>query len=772
MKELTVGTINTIPKSQVIYKEGQKIQSVALLIKGNVQISNAAFHMQVGPGTVIGVMDLYTEKYINTYKTVGECTLFVYEAYSIEDIQQLLQYNQENKGYMIKSLNTCLSTMYDEYVGMKNTTDTVYEAIVTIMKRYEAIKATYQLTTMFEHGFPELEQYEKPYPMKEEWILSIKELRNVPFEVITTYYSYLPNSLKKEMNEKIKLATIMMDHVKSRYGYLLHLYHTLFHEYLGCIFTVLCSDIKKLAPSHASYEELIQLVNDVIAVLNQMEVAHKEVFGKLAGQNRAAIEKQYQEMLSENSEAAGSQEEELDDVAYVAQLQDSVAQILRYGQVDQVTGQRFMELLRQFAQLKDKFDFSEETRQLRKEITSIFFFVYKKVFLQAYHTRSYPKAVELFLHFGFLEETLLTEEQLVQLSKLKVSHTVTHYCHYYTMYDWLVQIYEGKKEPSKNERDQEYREVVRTLKVEGKITEVEEKAYLEDKSMKLDYEINHLFLNNMKLTNGNIRAFVPFLFEEGLPKNVAHYFVSPHAIDMVVREILAIDFSVFYQEVLYSNPALNIPRELVLEQHLPDIILFPNSGVRGVMWQDIENRKRASSARFCLSILHEASLKDTMIYMIGRYRWEICRTQQGLAWNDITNKCLTSEYSDYIQFYRKNKDLSEERKDKIKQQLIKARNNTKECFVLDYENWIKYESQGSLRLNKVARTILATYCPFIKQVRYQLMNLPMFGESMVRYEREAASRLRVLEAKCLAIEKKSKEVPQEILHTIMYYKEK
>ena len=44
-------------------------------------------------------------------------------------------------------------------------------------------------------------------------------------------------------------------------------------------------------------------------------------------------------------------------------------------------------------------------------------------------------------------------------------------------------------------------------------------------------------------------------------------------------------------------------------------------------------------------------------------------TIEGTAWNDIKVKSLTSEYSDYLQFYRKNRELSEERKEKLKYQI-------------------------------------------------------------------------------------------------------
>ena len=95
--------------------------------------------------------------------------------------------------------------------------------------------------------------------------------------------------------------------------------------------------------------------------------------------------------------------------------------------------------------------------------------------------------------------------------------------------------------------------------------------------------------------------------------------------------------------------------------------------------------------------------------MAAVYRWEICRTVQGNYWNDVREHSLTSEYCDYVQFYRKNKDLTEEAKEKIRAQFKSCRNSYREMFAKDYDVWVKYESQNSIRLNKVVRGILYMY---------------------------------------------------------------
>ena len=118
----------------------------------------------------------------------------------------------------------------------------------------------------------------------------------------------------------------------------------------------------------------------------------------------------------------------------------------------------------------------------------------------------------------------------------------------------------------------------------------------------------------------------------------------------------------------------------------------------------------------------------------GRFRWEMCRRIQGMRCNDIRENSLTAEYCDYLQFYRKNHNLTAEAREKIKGAIVKAKNNFREVFVADYVAWIKYESQGSVRLNKVARDIVFRYCPFSKSIRNKLKESPMYRDMIGKFE--------------------------------------
>ena len=262
------------------------------------------------------------------------------------------------------------------------------------------------------------------------------------------------------------------------------------------------------------------------------------------------------------------------------------------------------------------------------------------------------------------------------------------------------------------EFDLDYEEYIRSLRKTNEITEEEGNKRLNDKMARLDYEIQNMFQYNNRLVNGQILSFVPFLQESSFITGIKKAFVTSNTINEAIEELKKIDYSVFYREEFYDNAELNIKREYVVKEVFPDIILFPNSGENGIMWQELSGRKRDSKGRFLLPSFTVKNLQELFIKVLGRYHWELCRTIQGAAWNNIKYKSLTSEYMDYIQFYRKNRELSEDRKEKLKAQIQKSRNNSREVFTTDYEAWIRNESQGAIRLNKVTREMLATYCPF------------------------------------------------------------
>ena len=202
-----------------------------------------------------------------------------------------------------------------------------------------------------------------------------------------------------------------------------------------------------------------------------------------------------------------------------------------------------------------------------------------------------------------------------------------------------------------------------------------------------------MFTVGNRITYGKITTFCPILGEYDLINSIDKMLVTVEKLEDALNGIRKVDYSVFYRDGMFSDPARDINRETIKKEVLPDIILMPNAGTKAMMWQETAGVKRDTKARFLFPIFTAADIEEMMLEIVGRFRWEICRKEQGVHWNDIREKSLTSEYCDYIQFYRKNHELSPDAKEKIKNTLSRARNNYREVFVKDYVNWMKYESK-------------------------------------------------------------------------------
>ena len=188
------------------------------------------------------------------------------------------------------------------------------------------------------------------------------------------------------------------------------------------------------------------------------------------------------------------------------------------------------------------------------------------------------------------------------------------------------------------------------------------------------------------------------------------------------------------------------------------------------MWQDITGKRRTSKGRLFVPIWLEKELSLEMVHLLGNFRWEKCRTETGSHWNDFRYPSLTSEYTDYLQFYKKNSELSQERKNKIRAQLVQCNNKHKEVFLKDYADWILREARGAMKLSRVARTILFTYCPFSAETMKALEGQTAYSEAAKKYIRDNRAARKSLDMMMHKWAKAGLEVPQEITATVEYLK--
>ena len=91
-------------------------------------------------------------------------------------------------------------------------------------------------------------------------------------------------------------------------------------------------------------------------------------------------------------------------------------------------------------------------------------------------------------------------------------------------------------------------------------------------------------------------------------------------------------------------------------------------------------------------------------------------------------------------------------------------------FIRDYLLWIMLESTASPRLNKIARQILFTYCPFSYEVRQRVQSNPLYGELLRRHDVKCQQHLSHLTKLCQKLRNEGTQVPETIEQEVEYYK--
>ena len=512
-----------------------------------------------------------------------------------------------------------------------------------------------------------------------------------------------------------------------------------------------------------------QSVDQIVEKINDTETFLTEKAGISIQLDRDKMERLYFALLS----GEGQTQEEIEklDEPGIEYLYESLGQIVEYAPVHMRVKSEFTEAVEAFMSLSDKFARTPEATEVRKNISKLYYEIYEAVVKKSMDDEDVPLAVRLFLDYGFVSEKLLTDEELDTMLRLRPEmDQAEDGCRVYTMSKWLQAVYDGVKETSKNEFDEDFATYLRRQLKEQKITQKELDEAIVDKEQRMHFECQNMFRYASRIINGNITMFVPILCSDGIFSNMKNSYMTEKRLNDAIRQIEKIDYSIFYRERLVSYENVDINKAIVIERVTPDIILFPVYGRNTIMWQDITGKRRTSKGRLFVPVWLEKELSLAMVQLMGNFRWEKCRTETGSHWNDFRYPSLTSEYTDYLQFYKKNSELSQERKNKIRAQLVQCNNKHKEVFLKDYADWILREARGAMKLSRVARAILFTYCPFSAETMKALEGQTAYSEAAKKYIRDNRAARKSLDMMMHKWTKAGLDVPQEISATVEYLK--
>lgn len=769
--------VNQVDKNTTIYPEGERISGVAIILKGRVLAKSKGSRVLLGTGNFIGVSDLSFGKYLCSYEAFDEVLFYSFPVQRMEEVTDIFNINKDYKGLMSASLSRYVAEMEKIYTQLRNGVEDIYDFVDKYNKRYMDLGSKLGYSVNAIAALNDLEPYSEENLLDDRRLEYYKECARVSVDNWKAFCSYGEIVALYTLEDSQELISLMLSECGRMADYLEKLLKGLINNTDNCLFKNYAALAISIEDTGGDNREFIKVIDAIIERINFLEKLFEEKLGKSCQVDRSRMEEIYYMLISRTSNRKEQVENnfqytENETKEVTESLENSLNQICAYALFNEEKAEDLAQGIMDFINLRDKYSTDDRIRALRRRLTQHFYELYEPVFLKACKNELIPKAVDLFLRYGFLDERLLTADQQRELYFLdNTAREQSGPCKVYDIKAWLTCIYKGEKEPSKNEFDQEYVDWLRSNRKRGEITEEGEKEALTNPVLRVRYELQNMFRYNSRVVNGQFSTFVPFLWGESAVKSFQSMLLTPQRVNEAVSKLLEIDYSIFHREVLYVNTEKGISKEYIMKPVYPDIILMPVLGYNGVMWQEITGKKKSREGRFIFPIFADSNLNDMLIKVFGKFRWELCRSIQGNAWNNIKEKSLTSEYADYIQFYRKNRDISEEMREKIKAQIQKGKNNYREIFVIDYEGWMKGESTGAVKLNRIAREILATYCPFRKEIRERLKGMPLFSEAMERLSRNTVKKIKDTELRYRAIEKEGGEITQELKDTLSFYRE-
>lgn len=742
---------------ETIYQIGDKITEVSIIIKGNAEASSEHSRSTVTAGNILGIPEAYAGEHIFNITALDEVTVYSYKYTSPEDLVLILRMKPELGAVITHSMFRAISINIAKYETLLKNSQSLYKYI---KDNYESYKTICSVIGTNVKSIPALDNLE-PYQLKEKldvWIVDYyKALKALPTEVKKEFFNTNTEICYGMVMEASKNLLTINELNRNMSEYISSAEDILLNEEEVDIFNLITGLAVKAYTTGKDTSEIMKLVDSITAYLQESYFTDKDLLNKRIVDYKDRIQNiDFTEDESEETESG-------DKTKLKAELVYSLDTILQYSRISEEEANAFKEMLEAYKALPDKNSIDTDARVIRKQLTSQFFDLYETVALRSFDDFGYPKVVRMFLYFGYLDEDLAGKANAEFLLKLVDRKHLDTEGHVFTLIEWLEMIYRGIREPSKNDLDLDYANFLREERKSGRIDEKEEKAFLDDKARKVSFEIRNMAKSANLITFGRISTYCPVFSKHNVIKKLETMQVNAPLVDDALENIKNIDYTAFYREVLYKNEEAKVSKEYIKMEVIPDVILMPNVGIRGGMWQEFYGADRKTPGRFLLPIFCTEDVKDIMIRLTGEFRWELCRRIQGYRWNDITDKSLTSEFTDYIQFYRKNSELSPEAKERIRLNLIKCKNNLREYFVREYLVWIKSESQGAARLNKISRSILNTYIPFAPAIRQTLRKNPMFGELMEKYDIKMKKELHNLEIRFSKIEKEGGKITPELL---------
>ena len=470
--QLTENAMNSIENGAVLYEKDTKVESSALLVKGRVELVADGISMVLGTGNFLGACDVGKELHSFTYYAKDDCAVFVIPVQGMAGIERILAEKPDYRGLLVTSLNYFLAEIKKQLQHLREENESLCGFIKEKYELCDQVATMCGFEVSVENALQKVENsmqqsLQEPEDLGKYYL----ECAKMPIEAQKKFFCGSQYVAMYHYREQCDVVNEFLAYCREQGEVLHRLFRCLILEE-DALFQTVGKLALSLLEKGVRDPRIDQSVDQIVEKINETETFLTEKAGIPIQLDRDKMERLYFALLS--GEGQAQEEIEKLDEPGIEYLYESLGQIVEYAPVHMRVKSEFTEAVEAFMSLSDKFARTPEATEVRKNISKLYYEIYEAVVKKSMDDEDIPLAVRLFLDYGFVSEKLLTDEELDTMLQLRPeADQAEDGCSAYTMSKWLQAVYDGVKETSKNEFDEDFATYLRRQLKEQKITQKE-----------------------------------------------------------------------------------------------------------------------------------------------------------------------------------------------------------------------------------------------------------------------------------------------------------
>lgn len=505
-----------VERGDFVFRKGQKIGEIALLVKGSVMVIDEYMQVPLQVGDVIGLMDMDSDKYLFDYVAIDTSMICKFEISSIDDYEIVGTAIKDYRNHVIRSICNQMDNILNVYETLDGLSRKLYQNIKDYYGKYKKLCSNYNKNAAISADIESVQMFNDSDRINEKSVGYLQSLSKKPASIVKPFFGEDDDVTGYHLFMAAELARKAAYACMVRYRFCTDRFGLIFGNSADSIFAMYSKLAIDVVSEGSDISDIMGELDAMMEFMNECKEVKEETLGLTFDFDFARVNDIYKAIRAKHESGQAVPEEdgtvqdenlsafsESQADEAVKATKGSLKKILGYSGIASEKAESFVKFLTAYKGLKDPYSTENDVRKLRSRITELYYEIYENVFFKAEETNENDRIINMFLDFGYMDETMFEKDRLVELYYLR--HTKYEgRVSVYTTRQWLHAIYSGEKEPSKNEFDLDYDENFRELKKSQKFTPEEENEYFSDKKGKVHYEIVNMFKSNNRITNGQI----------------------------------------------------------------------------------------------------------------------------------------------------------------------------------------------------------------------------------------------------------------------------